>query len=43
MHQSGSDSRLTAETYFRLKDEFLSEKDESAYDGFLCGTLDVHK
>lgn len=43
MHQSGSDSRLTAETYFRMKDEFLTGRDESVYDGYLYGTLDVHK
>lgn len=43
MHQSGSDSRLTAETYFRMKEEFLHGNDDSMYDGFLCGTLDVHK
>lgn len=42
-HQSGSDSRLTAETYFVIKKKYCADKGEDAYDGILFGTLDVHK
>ena len=43
MHQSGSDSRLTAETFFKIRQQYYEGKEESSYDGNLYGTLDVHK
>ena len=42
-HQSGSDSLLTAETFFKLRELYIDDGDESQYDGHLYGALDLHK
>lgn len=42
-HQSGSDSLLTAETFFKLRELYIEDGDESQYDGHLYGALDLHK
>ena len=42
-HQSGSDSRLTAEAFFKLRALFFADSGEKEYDGILYGTMDIHK
>ena len=36
-HQSGSDSRVTAEVFFKIREQYYGDKNESNYDGFLYG------